>query len=300
MEEEFERQLKKVLGDNQSGSRALALNVATLFEEAAKQKQLHGGKLRQLVRNACRRLVGTHSTMRALRALCDDVILILDTTRKDEDLSARLLRTLSSWDGLYTGRILMQIVSYAYPVLVSAKAIVSHSCSMTVLEVLSGLLKRNKDLEVVQTVSEPAREGLEMAASIAKKGAKVRLIADAGLATAAKIADVVIVGADSVGIEGVVNKLGTMALAAAARYFRTPIYSVFDSAKLVPPGTKTDIVEKNPLEVADISHDNIKVYNVYFDCTPLELFTGLITENGLYKPEEMRRFILGMLDADKE
>jgi translation initiation factor eIF-2B subunit delta len=291
MEREFEDRLRALVRDNESGSRALAGRAAALFSDVARRSDISPAELRRFLKKAARDLESAHSGLQAVIGLCNDTILVVDSTPQDERLREQLVDMLSRWDEIYSRRVRLLIFCNAYQVLQNARRIVSHSYSSTVLGVLVSLEDRSPGLEVIQSISEPVREGLRMARLLVEGGVGVRLVADAGLAAEVEQADAVVVGADGVSAEGVLNKLGTLGLALAARFFNVPIYAVFDTAKLLPPDKIFEIEEKDPGELAEPSDERIKVRNVYFDRTPLELFTALITEERVYSPEEMRALL---------
>jgi len=291
MDDDFESRWLELREDNRSGSREIASRAAALVRELAADESLNRTELMVRLREACRRLERAHSSMAAVRSFCDDVILTLDTTPPERELRQRLRDRFEKWDELFTRRLLRRISSHAYGMLREADTIVSHSYSSTVLGVIGTLMEKRSRLQVIQSVSMPAKEGLHMALSLAELEVDVEVISDAGLAAALGRADIALVGADSVGLDGVVNKLGTLGLAAAASRLGVPIYCLADSTKLLAPGTDVPIKAKNPSEVAAAGHERIKVTNVYFDLTPVELFTAVITEEGAYTPSELLNLI---------
>ena len=298
--EEFENSLQALLEDRVSGSRHLALRAAGLLNDSLAMEDLPRAGLIKLLRNACRRLERAHTSLRSVVALCDDVMLIIDTGLPEERLRRTLTETLHRWGELYESRVLRQILSHVAPLMLQCNTIVSHSQSSTVFAVLAGLVERSPDLKVIQSVSAPNDEGKIMAAKLAELGIAVELIADAGLAEAAGRADTVLVGADVVCTEGVVNKLGTLPLALGARHFRTPIHAVFDTSKLLKPGEPVTIEEHDPTELAALNTEGIGIRNVYFEITPLALFDRLVTEDGAYEPAQMLHIIEGLAQPKAE
>ncbi|EPE63039.1 S-methyl-5-thioribose-1-phosphate isomerase [Exiguobacterium sp. S17] len=109
----------------------------------------------------------------------------------------------------------------------------------------------------------------------------------------AKGVDAIIVGADRITRTGhVANKIGTLQLAVLAKHYGIPFYvaaphSTFDL-------TADDVIqieERSALEVTHIGGQptapvGITVFNPAFDVTPPELITGLITEAGVFEPNE--------------
>ena len=101
------------------------------------------------------------------------------------------------------------------------------------------------------------------------------------------------VGADAVVKTGVVNKTGTEPLAQAARRARVPAYVLADSSKWLPAGLERfwQMREEAPGEITRLRHSNVQVHNRYFDCSPLRLFTGVVWNEGIAAPSEVRRRI---------
>lgn len=99
----------------------------------------------------------------------------------------------------------------------------THSASSTVRSVIDGLAFR-----LLATASEPGGEGRRMAAELG-----ITCVEDEDVPS--RVADVaaVVVGADAVGSEAFVNKVGTRALAQAARESSTPLFVVAESYKWV-------------------------------------------------------------------
>ena len=272
-----------------SGSRLLVQRAADLFAEAGGKKELSDPDLRQLLLHSCRLLGAAHPSMQSMSAFCRALKGILKKPSGGESFRSAVREFLAQWSALRSDEVVAKISEHAATVLGCVRRIVSHSYSSTVARVLAEVAKQRAGLELIQSVSEPAREGLVSAESAAESGIKVILVADAGLPEALRGSDAVVVGADSVGLEGVVNKLGTLGLAITARYFSVPLFALFDSTKLRPPGSKIVIEEKNPEELAMPGNKKITVRNVYFDLTPLELFTAFINEDGAFPPDRLKK-----------
>jgi translation initiation factor 2B subunit (eIF-2B alpha/beta/delta family) len=103
---------------------------------------------------------------------------------------------------------------------------------------------------------------------------------------------VVMVGADAVTPQGVVNKIGTYALALAARERNVPFYVLAGTEKFLPLPLR--IEERDPKEVFQEAIPRSRVENRYFDCTPLDLITAVVTQAGVIGGKEIRRHVEGM------
>ncbi len=117
--------------------------------------------------------------------------------------------------------------------------------------------------------------------------------------------DMVIVGADRIAANGdVANKIGTLDRAIIASHFNIPFYvaapsSTFD--KDCNSGSDIPIEERSEDELLyhtgptregimteiRLASPGSKGLNPAFDVTPASLITGIITEKGVFKPEEL-------------
>ena len=63
--------------------------------------------------------------------------------------------------------------------------------------------------------------------------------------------------------------------------------STFDVS--LPDGSAIPIEERDPSEVLPQPIDGVDVYNPAFDVTPAELISGIITEFGVFPPQDAAR-----------
>jgi methylthioribose-1-phosphate isomerase len=105
--------------------------------------------------------------------------------------------------------------------------------------------------------------------------------------------DAVLVGADRVAANGdTANKIGTLAVAVAARAFKVPFYVVAPRSSFdldLPDGTAIPIEERDGDEILSFqgvrtAGTGIEAWNPAFDVTPGGLITGWITERGVERP----------------
>lgn len=119
--------------------------------------------------------------------------------------------------------------------------------------------------------------------------------------------DLMIVGADRIAANGdVANKIGTLEKAIAARHFNIPFYvaaplSTFDikckSGENIPieERSKDELLyqsgpnENGKIEKILVCNPGSKAMNPAFDVTPAELITGIITEKGIIRPNEIAK-----------
>ncbi|MCD6461582.1 MAG: hypothetical protein J7L61_02445 [Thermoplasmata archaeon] len=178
-----------------------------------------------------------------------------------------------------------------------------HSWSSTTLGLLESWADQGKRFTVVATESRPLMEGRRTASVLAARGVPVTYIPDAAAPTAVETADAAILGADTIAIEGVVNKTGSLAIALACRYHEKPLYILATEDKFHPPILgPPKIEEKPPGELWDNPPHNVEVVNRYFEIVPALLLedmeTRVVTENGVYSWREIERKLDGMRVAE--
>jgi translation initiation factor 2B subunit (eIF-2B alpha/beta/delta family) len=170
--------------------------------------------------------------------------------------------------------------------------VLTHSRSSTVLAALQLAATRGRLVEVVCTESRPSYEGRTAAAALSQEGIRTRLITDSAAAHFLGRVNLVMVGADSVSGDGLVNKMGTYAIALAARDRGVPFYALCGTEKFLP----TDypyfrIAPQDPQEVWPEHPQGVEVLNLYFDVTPLEYVSAVITEQGMLAPGELQDIV---------
>jgi methylthioribose-1-phosphate isomerase len=106
----------------------------------------------------------------------------------------------------------------------------------------------------------------------------------------------VIVGADRITANGdTANKIGTYSLAIIAKYHHVPFFVAAPLSTIdfnLNDGSQIPIEQRNPVEIYQVGETvicpkGVEYYNPAFDVTPASLITGIITEKGAVKPEDL-------------
>ncbi len=165
------------------------------------------------------------------------------------------------------------------------RTVMTHSLSSTVVEVCR--LLENQGLRMIVTESRPLAEGRRLAERLSTWGVPTTFITDAQMGLFVGEADAVLVGADSVLVDGaVVNKAGTYLLALAARDRGIPFYVCCESFKWrVAEQSPLELEEMAPAELETPDWPGVRVRNVYFDLTPARLVSAWIDEAGVRWPK---------------
>jgi translation initiation factor 2B subunit (eIF-2B alpha/beta/delta family) len=170
--------------------------------------------------------------------------------------------------------------------------VLTHSYSSTVLDALLLARMAGRRFQVVSTESRPLCEGVTLAKRLAQQDIPVKLIVDAAVLSFLPATQLVLVGADAISPRGLVNKSGTALVALAAHNLHVPIYALCSSQKFLParyPASSEP--PKDPSEILGELVPNLTPVNYYFDSTPLEHFTGILTEAGILKPGGLKRHL---------
>jgi translation initiation factor 2B subunit (eIF-2B alpha/beta/delta family) len=161
-------------------------------------------------------------------------------------------------------------------------SVVTLSYSSSVVIVLKAIAATHR-LHVSCSESRPALEGRRLATDLAAAGISVTCYGDAAIAKALDTAEAILVGADAVASSWFLNKTGTRMLAAAATYHGVPVYVVATRDKFVDDVIAGQLGERpvDPREVWDSAPEGVRLHNSYFETTPLDLVTAVISDIGV-------------------
>ncbi len=165
----------------------------------------------------------------------------------------------------------------------------------TALGVIRAAIEEGKNIKVISCETRPRLQGAKLTCyELMHDGIFVTLISDTmvGYVMSKGMVDKVIVGADRIVRDAVLNKIGTYNLAILAFEHGIPFYVAAPISTMDQNSSSSDVVieERNPLEVTNIgceriAPEGVKVLNPAFDITPLEYVDAVITEEGILVPE---------------
>lgn len=169
----------------------------------------------------------------------------------------------------------------------------------TALGVVRSAFNKDKTIKVFADETRPRQQGARLTTyELIRDGIDTTLITD-GMGAYfmnKKMIDVVVVGADRIALNGdSANKIGTYMVAIAAKYHNVPFYiaapkSTIDPSIKTGEEIKIELRDKEEVTIINdklICTDKVKTINPGFDVTPAELITGIITEYGIFKPNEL-------------
>ena len=160
--------------------------------------------------------------------------------------------------------------------------LVTISSSRSVVTVIDAVRQR-RDVRLSCSESRPALEGRRLAARVASLGVPVAFFGDAAIGRALAAADAVLLGADAIGPAWFLNKSGTTMLAAAALQHGVPVYIAATRDKFIGTAVaaRLDIRQGAAREIWETPPPGVEIRNPYFESTPLDLVTTIISDAGL-------------------
>jgi methylthioribose-1-phosphate isomerase len=169
----------------------------------------------------------------------------------------------------------------------------------TALGIVRAAWEQGKKISVFATETRPKLQGAKLTTyELKQNGIPTTLITDnmVGYVMYNKLVDKVLVGADRIVKDAVINKIGTFTIAVLANEHNIPFYvaaptSTFD---LAHESRNVAIEQRPPEEVTcigpqRIAVEGIEVLNPAFDITPLEYVTAIICETGILYKEDFRK-----------
>ncbi len=162
-------------------------------------------------------------------------------------------------------------------------------------------VEQGKKIQVIADETRPVLQGCRLTAwELMEDNIPVTLITDntAGALLRKGEINLAIVGTDRTVANGdVANKIGTYSLAVLCKENGVPFYVAAPLSSIdfsIPNGELIPIEERGSEEVTHIfechiAPEGVKVRNLAFDVTPAKYITGIITEKGVFRPEDLHK-----------
>jgi len=293
--EKIKTQIGEIRLDNTSGSVKLATKSAeTLITILENVDVSSHSQLITYIEMVSKELVKAQPTMAPIFNLVNKTLLNIYNLADEEEIRqiARVLcqNFITKLDT--SGQMISKL---AIDLITDNSTILTHSYSDTILKTLLLAKRAGKNFDVICTESQPTKEGIFLAERLGKEEINVTLIVDSAASSFLPETQLVLIGADALSTYGLINKIGTLGLALAAKEFKVNFYALCDSEKILPTKYTINIKElKDPNEILPKTIDNVTPINYYFDLTPLEYLTGIITERGFMTPNDIKQYIKNM------
>ncbi|MGQ9530919.1 MAG: S-methyl-5-thioribose-1-phosphate isomerase [Candidatus Bathycorpusculaceae bacterium] len=170
----------------------------------------------------------------------------------------------------------------------------------TALGVIRAAWEQGKKIRVIATETRPKLQGARLTTyELMRDGIPVTLITDnmVGYVMFRKLVSKVVVGADRIVQDAVINKIGTFTIAVLAKEHGTPFYVAAPKSTFDLAHTSADVTieERKPEEVTHIGSlriaaEGVNALNPAFDITPLDYVTAIICESGILYKKDFDKF----------
>jgi translation initiation factor 2B subunit (eIF-2B alpha/beta/delta family) len=171
--------------------------------------------------------------------------------------------------------------------------IFTHCHSTNVINSLIYAKRHRKKFQVYNTETRPLFQGRKTASELEKAGIKVTMFIDAGADIAlerkqgTRKADIILLGADAILKEGVINKVGSGMVAELAHLDKIPLYVVADSWKY--SSHHIPIEERDFHEVWKNAPRHIKVRNPAFEKVEKKYIKAIVSDLGILSYSDFLR-----------
>jgi methylthioribose-1-phosphate isomerase len=170
----------------------------------------------------------------------------------------------------------------------------------TALGVIRAAWEEGKKIKVIADETRPLMQGARLTTyELRRDGIPVTLITDnmAGYFMSKGLINKVIVGADRIVQDAVVNKIGTFSVAVLAHEHGIPFYVAAPKSTFDLSHTSKDVIieERKAEEVThvgscQIAPEGVSVMNPAFDITPLKYVSAIICESQIYYAKDFSKF----------
>ncbi len=185
-------------------------------------------------------------------------------------------------------KALEKIAELGSEIISPGAVVMTYSASSLVETILMHTRESSKTFTVIVPESRPMFEGTRMALRLCQQRVNCTLIVDAAISKFIERANAVLVGADRVTEDTLLNKVGTRGVALIARAASVPVYAAFETDKFLPR-CYLPVVDRqeDPAQICQRTDQYLTVQNIYFEEVPLDYFSGFITEKGRVSREKL-------------
>ena len=176
--------------------------------------------------------------------------------------------------------------------------IMTHCHSWSVVKLLVTAYQQGKNIHVYNTETRPLYQWRRTSQELVKAGIPDTMITDDSapffvdnLYESDITIDMVIIGSDAIKMDGsVYNKVGSFAIALAARHSKIPVYVVGSLTKIDTENI-VKIEQRSGKELRPDAPKWLQILNYAFDKVPAKFITGIITEYGVIKPKDIKKLV---------
>jgi methylthioribose-1-phosphate isomerase len=273
-----------------SSAMVLAARSATALAPALRIETMTG---------AARRLIATRPTNNMIAQVVGS---LLDTARAEaasDEFAATVERAVAQiWERQRSAS--RRVGTHCAELLGEKESILTHCWAESlIIETLAATLRQGKRMKMICTETRPYLQGARLTAHCAAEmGIDTTVITDnmAAHAMDRGLVTVFLTAADRIAMSGhVVNKVGTLQIAIAAKHFAIPYFAMVHAPdRKAATGADVPIEERDPdesLHCMGVRTASPLARGWYpaFDVTPPELVGRIVTGRGVFAPDQVER-----------
>lgn len=239
------------------------------------------------------------TTVNRMAQVTQGALAIAEAAIDDPDLDLKIrdygIRSMKQrYDAIHT------VAKHFMEVMPDTGTVMTQCFGETIIGMLAReIRKRGKDISFVCPETRPFLQGARFTASVLQDmGIDVTVITDNMVCAYMENVgvDIFTSAADSICMDGsIVNKVGTHQIAIVAKHFGVPYYATGIPDMDIENADAVTIEMRDPeesLSCHGIKHtlDGVKGWYPAFDITPPEAVTGIVTDLGIYAPEDLQRY----------
>ncbi len=277
-----------------SGAAEIALRAITVFQTVmAGTEGQKPAQVKELLVETARTLVNAQPAMAPVFHLSNGVLMAVENAKTTEEIHQECNLALERFEKMLCDSA-AAIAEASYDLIEPGALIFAYSFSSTVVSCLLNARSKGRYFRVACTEARPSMEGRKLAARLASGGIEVIHTFDNAMGLVIGDCSAAFMGCDCVGRPGVVNKVGSWMLAVACRELGVPLYAMTGTEKFVTDDRLFEFErhQRPGEEVWDSSPPKgIQVLNNQFDLVPFSLLSGLVTERGILKENDIEKYV---------
>jgi len=276
--------IESIRNDNVAGAQSITHRAAAIVEQYLHSVSSTSVDIKQHLLDLGQDVINAQPVMAPLFNLFDSLLRKFDVCRDRPERREILRDHVQAFSRAMNDhtQVIAEHVSRMIP---HGGTVFTHSDSSALRAALQHCHSEGKLFSVYCTESRPACEGIRLAQALVEHGISTCLVTDTlifALLRESRNRSVLLVGADSINTHGVINKAGTAGLAIATKSWGIPLYVLAGSEKFLPAGFFPTVdQDKPPDEILSQPPTGLRIINRYFDVTPLDSITGVVSEEGL-------------------
>ncbi|HEY9775216.1 MAG TPA: hypothetical protein V6C81_15735 [Planktothrix sp.] len=291
--------IQPIRDDLLSGAAEIALRAITIFQTVMNDEGQSAAQMKERLVQTARALVDAQPAMAPLFHLSNMVLQAMQGASTVEEIQKKTQGALDQFEKTLCESV-SEIADVVFDLIPPGELVFAYSFSSTVVSCLLNARAKGRYFRVACTEARPAMEGRKLASRLASGNIEVMHTFDNALGLILPNCSAAFMGCDCIGKPGVVNKVGSWAMAVACRELGIPLYALAGTEKFVADERLFEFEkhERPDSEVWDAVPKGVRVLNHQFELVPHQLLSGVVTEKGILREQDIDGHISKMAVHD--